>query len=270
MILRYGGKFVTLHLQKVKKMDSKAVSISGRDKLVSFLWQHLLLVVSLFVMTLGVALCLRSNLGSSVISTIPFVMTLAGVESLVPALTIGQYTYLMNFLLVGLQILVLRRRFEPVQLFQLVIGYLFGFLLDVNVALTESVVTDSVLCQCVVQLLGCLVLALGISLEIRCGSVTMPGEGLPVAISRVTGRPFAKIKIVIDITLVVIATALSFVFFGHWLWNVVGPGTLVAMVLVGAAVRALDPYMKWFDRLLAYRPGFRRYLVGLARFIYRN
>lgn len=38
-----------------------------KEKIVSLLWQHLLLLVSLFIMTLGVALCVRSNLGSSVI-----------------------------------------------------------------------------------------------------------------------------------------------------------------------------------------------------------
>lgn len=41
--------------------------IADKDKIVSFLWQHCLLLISLFILTLGVALCIRSNLGSSVI-----------------------------------------------------------------------------------------------------------------------------------------------------------------------------------------------------------
>lgn len=221
-------------------------------------------------MTLGVALCVRSDLGSSVISTIPLVMSVAGAEHLAPDMTIGEYTYVMNFLLVLLQIAVLRKRFEPVQLFQLVIGFLFGFLLDVNMWLTESLGCDSLLRQSLAQLVGCLVLAVGISLEIRCGSVTMPGEGFPAAISRATGVPFAKAKICVDISLVVIAVLLGYLFFATWVWNVVGPGTLFAMVFVGAAVKAIDPHMRWFDRVLCYRPGFRRYIYGLARFIYRR
>lgn len=52
----------------------------NREKVIMFAWQHVLLLVSLFIMTLGVALCVRSNLGSSVISTIPFVLTLAGAD----------------------------------------------------------------------------------------------------------------------------------------------------------------------------------------------
>lgn len=248
-------------------MNDTVALRSAKERTIMFLWQHTLLIISLFIMTLGVALCLRSNLGSSVISTIPFVMSLAGADGIVPPLTIGQYTYCMNFILVGLQIAVMRRRFEPVQLFQLLIGFLFGFLLDVNMWLTASVACTTLPWQIAVQLGGCAVLAAGISLEIRCGSVTMPGEGFPVAISRTTGIPFARAKIMVDISLVAIAAALGFLFFSTWLWNVVGIGTLLAMVLVGALVRALDPWMGWFDRVLCYRPGFRRYVYGLARFI---
>ncbi|MCM1356797.1 MAG: DUF6198 family protein [Staphylococcus sp.] len=251
-------------------MENVRVFDSTRDRIVMFLWQHVLLVISLFIMTFGVALCVHSNLGSSVISTNPYVMTLAGAQGYVPALTIGEYTYCMNFLLVGLQILVLRRNFELVQLFQLLIGFFFGFLLDVNMWLTSSVVCSTFVPQVVVQLLGCVVLAIGISFEIRCGSVTMPGEGFPVALSRAFNVPFAKAKIMVDILLVAAAVFFSYFFFGQWLWNVVGVGTLIAMVLVGALVKVIGPRIGWFDRVLYYRPGFRRYIYGLARFIYHR
>ena len=49
-----------------------------RDRIISFIWQHLLLLISIYVMTLGVAVCVGSQLGSSVISTIPYVMASAG------------------------------------------------------------------------------------------------------------------------------------------------------------------------------------------------
>lgn len=138
-----------------------------------------MLIASLFVMTLGVALCVRSNFGSSVISAIPLAMTLVGDSAQAPRLSIGEYTYLMNVVLVAIQILVLRRRFELVQLFQLLIGFFFGFLLDVNMWLTQSVVCDALWSKILIQFAGCLVLGVGISVEIRCGSVTMPGEGVP-------------------------------------------------------------------------------------------
>lgn len=104
--------------------------MTKKEKVISFVWQHLLLLVSLFIMTLGVALCVKSMLGSSVISVLPYVFQEAGADGMVPALTIGQYTYIMNAILVVGQVGVLRRKFDPIQLFQLLVGFVFGMLLD--------------------------------------------------------------------------------------------------------------------------------------------
>lgn len=244
--------------------------MSKKDRIISFLWQHILLLVSLFVMTTGVAVCVRSMLGSSVISTLPYVFETAGKEGVgVPRLTIGQYTYIMNALLVVGQICVLRRRFEAVQLFQLLVGFVFGSLIDVNMWLTSWLAPTALWAKVAAQVAGCTVLGLGIALEVRCGSVTMPGEGFPVAISAVTGVEFPKVKICVDTALVVLAVVFCYVFFGAWQWYIVGVGTLFAMVYVGMVVRSVGRHLGWFDRTLAYRPGFRRYVYGLARLLFK-
>ncbi len=247
-----------------------ALTTDRKRNAVSFLWQHFLLLVSLYLMALGVVLCIRSSLGSSVISSLPFVFSLAGPISRVPEWTIGGYTIAMNFILVFCQILILRRKFDLMQLFQLVIGFVFGWLIDLNMALTTRIECATFLARAATQLAGCTIMGIGIAFEVRCGSVTMPGEGISIALSQVTKRPFAKVKIGVDTMLVVLAVACCYLFFGHWQWNVIGIGTLFAMVYVGLVVKCIAPHLGWFDRLLAYRPGFRRHLFGLARFIYRH
>ncbi len=245
--------------------------MSKKEQIVSFLWQHVLLFVSLYVMTFGVAVCVRSMLGSSVISTLPYVFEMAGKQGLgVPEFTIGQYTYIMNAILVVGQIAVLRRKFEPVQLFQLLVGFVFGSLIDLNMLLTTWLAPTELWQKIVSQVLGCTVLGIGIGLEVRCGSVTMPGEGLPVAVSQVTGIEFPKVKIGVDCSLVILAVIFSFVFFGAWQWYIVGIGTLFAMVYVGMVVRITGKHLGWFDRILSYQPGFRRYVYGLARFLFKQ
>lgn len=241
-----------------------------KDKIVAFCWQHLLLLISLWIMTVGVAVCVRSMLGSSVISVLPYVFESAGKMNYVPRLTIGQYTYIMNALLVAGQIGVLRRKFEPVQLFQLLVGFVFGSLIDLNMLLTEWLQPTLLWQQVVAQVAGCTILGCGIALEVRCGSVTMPGEGFPVAISRVSGVEFPKVKICVDTGLVVLGIIACFVFFGAWQWYIVGIGTLFAMFYVGVVVRIAGKHLGWFDHILSYKPGFRRYIYGLARFIYKR
>lgn len=261
-------------MRKIKTLNDRILGLRikkdcMKDKIISFCWQHLLLLVSLFIMTVGVAVCVRSMLGSSVISVLPYVFESAGKQGDVPALSIGQYTCIMNFVLVGGQIAVLRRRFEPIQLLQLVIGFLFGILIDLNMQLTSWLVPDTLWQKTAAQAAGCVILGIGIALEVCCGSVTMPGEGFPVAVSRVTGIEFAKVKIVTDISLVVLGVTACYAFFGSWQWHIIGPGTLFAMFFVSAVVRLASKRLGWFRRLLAYRPGLRRYIYGLAHHIYK-
>lgn len=241
---------------------------TDKNTFISFVWQHVLLLVSLFIMTFGVVLCVRSNLGSSVISSTPLVFTLAGCQAFVPPLTLGEYTNILNVILVIGQIIVLGKQFRPIQLLQVIVGLVFGFLIDLNMALTDTMSCDTLPMQLITQFAGCTIMAIGIAFEVRCGSVTMPGEGMPVAISRVSGMPFAKAKIMVDVTLVSLAVAGCFFFFGKWLWNVVGIGTLFAMVYVGFLVRVIDKRIGWFDRVLLYSPGCRRYIYGLARYLH--
>lgn len=245
-----------------------ALSIPAKDRVQSFVWQHFLLTISLFLMTFGVVLCIKSYLGSSVISSLPLSCSLAGNEGLMPMMSVGGYTILMNFVFVILQILILRRRFAWVQLFQLLIGFVFGWFIDFNMYLTDWMTCETLMSKAFAQFAGCTVMGIGIAFEVRCGSVTMPGEGITVALSRVTGMAFPKMKMIVDTALVVMAIISSFLFFGRWQWNIIGPGTLFAMLYVGWLIKIITPHLSWFDRLLAYRPGFRRYIFGLARWIY--
>ncbi|MDE6572445.1 MAG: hypothetical protein K2L58_04320, partial [Duncaniella sp.] len=158
-------------------MTSATVLSFSKEKIVSFVWQHLLLMFSLYLMTLGVALCIRSDLGSSVISSLPLSLSTASQSgiSYIPALSVGGYTIVMNFIFVALQIALLRRRFEPVQLFQLLIGLVFGWLIDINMLLTSVLDCSTLATQVLTQAAGCTVMGIGIAFEVTCGSVTMPG-----------------------------------------------------------------------------------------------
>ena len=231
-------------------MNFTDISING-NKAFSFVKRQLLLLISLFFLALGVAVCVRSDLGSSVISSAPYAFFLAGKRGLVPDWTLGMYTNLLNVLLVIGQIVVLRRHYRPWQLLQLLIGVVFGVLIDASMAMTAFLQSFGAMeIRLAIMLCGSTLMAFGVSMEMRCASITMPGEGLPAALSKVTGKSFADMKILTDTLLVATAVASSFLFFGEWLWNVVGLGTLFAMLYIGMAVKFISRYLGWFDRLL--------------------
>ena len=77
--------------------------------------------IGLFIMTIGIAFSVKSNLGVSPVSSIPYTMTCVwGIE-------MGKATILFHVVLVLIQILLLRKKFKPVQFLQIVVGVIFGY-----------------------------------------------------------------------------------------------------------------------------------------------
>lgn len=226
-------------------------AFTGRERMGILVRQNFFLLVSLFFLAFGVAMCVRSDLGSSVISSAPYAFYLAGECGMAPDMSLGMYTNLLNVMLVAGQMIVLRRRYHLFQLLQLAVGVVFGVLIDISMYLTQIFVTSELSGRLLLMLAGSSLMAFGVALEIRCSSITMPGEGLPAALSRVTGKTFGDMKILTDISLVALAVVSSLMFFGSWQWNIVGPGTLFAMVYIGWLVKVISRRLRWFDRLLS-------------------
>ena len=60
----------------------------------------------------------------------------------------------MNALLVVGQVGVLRRQFDPVQLFQLLVGFVFGMLIDLNLYLLSWLQPEAIWEKAMAQLAG--------------------------------------------------------------------------------------------------------------------
>ena len=213
-------------------------------------------VVILFVIALGTSLSIRANLGSSPISAPPYIL------SLVPGirLTMGQLTIFMHVLFILLQLLLLRKDFEKRQYTQILVSFLFGFYTDLTMWLTAPLQVPFDMNPMVgyplrfLELLaGGSILAFGIACEVRCDSLMLAGEGLPLAISRFLKKDFGKVKICSDTGLVCIGTVFMFIYFGGWNWKMVGVGTLVSMFYVGFMVRVFSPRILWLDRIFISR-----------------
>lgn len=77
------------------------------------------------VASFGSSLIVKAGLGCSPIASLPFVLNL-----LVPAVTLGTFTFLINAAALAGQAAVLRREFRPAQLLQLPASFLFSMGLD--------------------------------------------------------------------------------------------------------------------------------------------
>ncbi|HJJ46111.1 MAG TPA: DUF6198 family protein [Methanocorpusculum sp.] len=200
-----------------------------------------LFISGLYIMGLGVALSVAADLGTSPISSLPFVL------SVVTPLSMGTITFIMNMVFVLLQILILKKDFKKWYVLQIPGLFLFSAFIDLNNYLLSGAFPDAYWQQFLIMLAGCVVLAFGIFLLIKADFVMMPGDFLVRIISKVAKKNFGHVKIGFDCIIVAAAAIVSFAS----LQCIVGirEGSLVAAVLVGFIVN-------FYGRLFT-RPGLK-------------
>ncbi len=200
--------------------------------------RYLLLLAGLAIMAFGVAFSIKASLGTSPISSVPYVV------SLFAPLTVGTATIIMHCVFILLQILILRKKYHPIQLMQLPVAFFFGYLTDFGVWAVQGITCDYYLQQWLVCLIGIFLVAVGVSLEVKAGVVVLAGEGVVLAICKVLPVKFGYMKVGFDVTLVAIACVLSFVFTGRL--QGVREGTVAAALLVGLIAKQLGKMLsKW-------------------------
>ena len=191
----------------------------------------------------GVALITKVALGTSPISSLPYVLSLRF------PVTLGQFTFLMNMLFILAQVLLLRKDFRPVQLLQVAVNVVFSLFIDVSMGLLSWMEVGVLPMRLLALAVGCAVLGFGVSGEVAPRLLMVPGEGIVQAIAVVTGRQFGNVKTAFDATLVSTALLLSLLFF-HRLQGL-GIGTIFSALAVGRFVGLYNRRLPLISRISA-------------------
>lgn len=198
------------------------------------LQRWLTFLLGVFVMSVGIALSVQGQLGTAPISTFPAVIDAA------TSWTVGSVTVVMNFVFVLIQVLMLRRNFQLFQLVQIPIAMVFGAVIDLSIFLTNWAQTDNYLLQWVVTIIGALVLGVGVYIQVQPKLLYLPGEGVVMALTKVTTVRFGTMKQLFDWSLVIISAVLSLVLMQRL--EGVREGTVFAAFAVGGVVKAIDTW----------------------------
>lgn len=193
--------------------------------------RYIIFFIGLYINSLGVALITKASLGTSPISSIPYVLSLNF------PFTLGNFTIFFSLLLIFLQLLILRKNFKLEHVLQIPISILFGYFIDWSMILLGFVNPSFYLMKIIYLLIGCLILGFGVYMEVLADVVMLPGESFVRAIVLTWETNFGTTKICFDVSMAVIAAALSFAFTGRL--NGVCEGTVIAALLVGYIARVL-------------------------------
>ena len=193
--------------------------------------RYLIFLVGLFVNSLGVSLITKANLGTSPISSIPYVLSLNF------PFTLGNFTIFFSILLIILQLIILRKNFKLEHILQIPVSIIFGYFIDLTMILFSWVNPEAYIMKIVYLLIGCLILGVGVYMEVLADVVMLPGESFVRAIVLTWKTNFGTTKICFDVSMSVIAAVLSFVFAGRLAG--VREGTVIAALLVGFIARLI-------------------------------
>ncbi len=200
--------------------------------------------IGLFIMTVGIAFSVRSDLGVSPVSSPPYTLTVVwNVE-------MGMATFLFHVALVLLQILLLRRKYKPKNLLQLAVGVVFGLFTTFCNSLVMMIPMPDILPFRIIMLaVSIVIVAIGIFLYVPADIMPLAGEGTMLAISQVTGFKFSNVKIGFDVSVSVISLVICLITVHNP--GSVGIGTVVSAVLTGAALGVITRvFGEKRDRLL--------------------
>jgi len=189
-------------------------------------------IFGIFILAFGVALSVKSNLGVSPISCVPYVCSFKS------QFTLGELTIFFNTILVVLQIIILRKSYRFLQLIQLPMVFIFGIFIDFNMSLISNLVVSTFFGKLIFALISCVVMGVGVYIEVKSNITYLPGEGLVIAISDTIKKEFGKVKISMDTSMVILGVIISILFF-HKIKGL-GVGTILAAFSVGAIVRMIN------------------------------
>ncbi|MFI3299146.1 MAG: cytidylate kinase family protein [Rikenellaceae bacterium] len=205
-----------------------------------------LFVLSLFIIAFAVSFITKSLLGTSPISSIPYVLSLNS------PLSMGLYFLFLNLLLIATQMVLLggkgikQRRIEL--LMQLPVSLVFSLFVDVTMLILSDYSPELYSIKILALILGCFILALGISLEVIAKVTMMSPEYTTQIIAQKYNKIFGNVKLVFDVLLVVTAAGVSLLFTSTV--EGIREGTVIAALITGPFVRIVMGRLSFINKYL--------------------
>ena len=228
-------------------MGSKAGNIIVR---------YLVASVGLFMIAFAIALAIKSNLGTAPLSCLAYVLNLD-----MPGISVGVFTFIVNMFYILVQLAVLRRRFKPAHLMQIVASVLFGYMIDLSLWMIGWLEPEGFGVRLLLILAAAAITALGTSIEVASNAWMVSAEMTVAAFSSTFRKDFGRVKMVMDTTMVVLSALAALLFFGNPFGSgeftgmadvllartsgvVIGMGTLLMAFLPGYLMRFTDPLVR--------------------------
>lgn len=198
--------------------------------------RYIIFLIGIYVNSFGISFITKADLGTSPISSVPYVLSLGFWP------TLGQFTIALSLLLILLQILLLGKKFKKSSLLQIPISVIFGYFIDWSMLLLSWVDPQTYVMKFVYLLIGCVILGFGVYMEVAADVVMLPGEAFVRAVNIRFHTDFGITKVCFDASMAGSALLISLGVF-HAV-NGVREGTIIAALTVGLVAKFFGKVLK--------------------------
>ena len=214
-------------LRALADRAGKERSLEEKDLVKIWLPRVILLLVGLTIAHLGVTFFLLANLGSD-----PFNVMIQGLQRLVPSLTHGTVHIAVSLVII-LVLLVVDRSYVRIGTFLCMV--LGGPIIDLFSLILGDAVNEAspMAVRIIAVILGCGILAFGMTIVIKSQAGTGPNDLVAVVLSDKTKWKFGPVRVGVDVL---------FALVGFLLGGTVGVGTLICMAVVGPVAQVFMPF----------------------------
>lgn len=194
----------------------------------------LLYILGMNIMSIGIVLNTRTDLGVAAISSVPFAY------SILLNMSLGLATFILHIIFILVQCFLLKKLDITLSL-QIPMAILVSIFIEIyDIIMPHTKLIFAI--AFIVLLISNSLTGVGVYLMTKSDLILDPGNGIVETLCKVLNKPFSYLRIRFDIMLVIF-TCLSGVIIKHKIVGI-GLGTIVSAYLIGKMVGISDRILK--------------------------
>ncbi|WP_353893670.1 DUF6198 family protein [Proteinivorax hydrogeniformans] len=197
-------------------------------------------ILGLLCLSLGVVLVIKSDLGVSVATSLPYVVSLQ-----FTAISFGMWNYIIHGLVL-LLLAVIVKRLTVKYLMSFLVAFLFGTAIDLFYMMLEPVSADAFIEKVGLFILGSIVISIGVASFIKSNYPILPFDTFVKEICLVKNIRISKFKTGFDLVIFSLSISFSLIFFraieGLHIGTLVSAAILGSMI--GLCLKLLNNYVE--------------------------
>lgn len=198
-------------------------------------------LASLMVISIGVVFIVRANMGNSPLTAMPYTSYV-----IIPELSFGNWTIIWSIVVILIERILMGGQLGKTQLLmQVIMSFVFGYFVDFADILLGDVTPTNYAMQIVFLIIGCIIMAFGVCLELKSDFTMLAADGLILAIHMRTKIPFGRVKLIVDIAWCMMSLIIGFIILHDFAGT--REGTILTAILVGPIIRCIQRKIPWLS-----------------------